>query len=259
VLPEIDIFGLGLKTFGLMFALAFVACGALAYRRMQELGKPTDWAYEQIFAALLGGLIGARLWFIIENFDAGDPLGQIFSGSGLVFWGGLIGGALAVILWGLWRGFLGPALVDLAAPAVAIGYAIGRVGCQLSGDGDYGKDSDLPWAMAYPDGTVPTDTPVQPTPIYETVVMGVAAWWLWRMRDRFRPGVLFGFYLVFAGLERFLVEFIRRNDAVLLGLTQAQVTAVLAFVIGAAWIYAMTRKGPLRIDPPAVRAQAAAS
>src|SRR5882762_5428792 len=105
------------------------------------------------------------------------------------------------------------ALLDLASVPLAMGYAIGRIGCQISGDGDYGKPSSLPWAMGYPHGTVPTPAgvKVQPTPIYETLAMGLAAWALWRLRDRFRPGALFAFYLVAGGLERLLVEFVRRN------------------------------------------------
>ena len=110
---------------------------------------------------------------------------------------------------------------------LALGYAIGRIGCQLSGDGDYGKAWDGPWAMAYPHGTVP-DRPDRSTrrPIYETLAMGLVAYVLWRLRDRFRPGILFALYLVLAGVERFLVEFIRRNDDVALGLTQAQLLSV---------------------------------
>ena len=119
--------------------------------------------------------------------------------SGLVWYGGAIGGALAVLLWAWYRGFLGLALLDLAAPALALGYAIGRCGCQLSGDGDYGKAWDGPWAMSYPDGTVPTDETVHPTPVYETLAMGLGAWLLWQLRDRFRAGVLFAIYLVYAG------------------------------------------------------------
>ena len=87
-------------------------------------------------------------------------------------------------------------LLDLAAAPLALGYAIGRIGCQLSGDGDYGRASDVPWAMSYPDGTVPTTEEVHPTPVYETLAMGLVAWLLWRWRDRFRPGVLFALYLV---------------------------------------------------------------
>ena len=82
---------------------------------------------------------------------------------------------------------------------LALGYGIGRIGCQLSGDGDYGKAWDGPWAMAYPKGTVPTTPTVHPTPIYETLVMGLLALGLWHLRDRVRPGVLFALYLVGAG------------------------------------------------------------
>jgi phosphatidylglycerol:prolipoprotein diacylglycerol transferase len=116
---------------------------------------------------------------------------------------------------------------------LAVGYAIGRVGCQLSGDGDYGIASDLPWAMAYPDGTVPTTESVHPTPVYETLAMGLAGLFLWRLRDRVAPGVLFGLYLVIAGIERFLVEFVRRNEEVVAGLTQAQLIALAMLALGA--------------------------
>ena len=151
--PELDLFGLPIKTFGLMFALAFLAGGAILHRRLLERGLPGDWAYESIFAALAGGLIGARLIWIVENLDRvnGDVLGSIFSGSGLVWYGGAAGGALAVIIWARWRGCLDTATFDLAPVPLAVGYAIGRIGCQLSGDGDYGKAWDGPWAMGYPD------------------------------------------------------------------------------------------------------------
>jgi phosphatidylglycerol:prolipoprotein diacylglycerol transferase len=249
--PEISIGPIELKTFGLMFGLAFVICGAVLARRLRELGKPVDWAYEMVFAALIGGLVGARLYWIGANWDEAqdDLLGTIVSGSGLTWFGGALGGALAVILWARWRGWLGLQLFDTAAPALAIGYAIGRIGCQLSGDGDYGEPSDLPWAMAYPDGVVPTDEQVHPTPIYETLAMGLAALLLWRLRDALRPGALFALYLVIAGLERFLVEFIRRNDAVLLGLTEAQLTSLLMLVGGAIWLAVLARRyGGLRVS-----------
>ena len=106
------------------------------------------------------------------------------------------------------------ALLDLCAVPLALGYAIGRIGCQVSGDGDYGVNWDGPWAMAYPNGTDPTHQTVHPTPIYETLVMGLVAYGLWRLRDRFRTGVLFAIYLVCAGLERLLVGIIRRNPDV---------------------------------------------
>ncbi|HSI80439.1 MAG TPA: prolipoprotein diacylglyceryl transferase [Solirubrobacterales bacterium] len=245
--PELDIGPVTLQTFGIMFALAFIASGLVAGKRLQELGKPTDWAYEMIFAALIGGVVGARLDFILQNWDAvsDDPVGNIFSGTGLVWFGGLVGGAIGVVIWARFRGMLDLGLMDLAAPALAIGYAVGRIGCQVSGDGDYGIAWDGPWAMAYPDGTVPTDVPVHPTPIYETLAMGLAAYALWRLRLSFRPGLLFALYLVLAGAERFLVEFIRRNDEVAIGLTLAQLLSLGMVIAGAAWIGVKANRGEL--------------
>jgi phosphatidylglycerol:prolipoprotein diacylglycerol transferase len=254
VYPELHIGPLTLQTFGLMFALAFLAAGALIAKRLKEIGKPVDWAYEMGFAALLGGIAGSRIYFIVQNYDSvkDDLLGKLFSGSGLVWYGGAIGGALAVLLWAWYRGFLGLALLDLAAPALALGYAIGRCGCQLSGDGDYGKPWDGPWAMSYPHGTVPTDRTVHPTPVYETLAMGLGAWILWQLRDRVRTGVLFAIYLLYAGVERFLVEFLRRNSEVALGLTAAQLESLGMMLIGAVWIAAVRhRHGSLsRVTPP---------
>jgi phosphatidylglycerol:prolipoprotein diacylglycerol transferase len=241
--PEIHLGPLDLQTFGIAFALAFVCSGALFARRLQELQRPPDWMYEAIFAALVGGLVGSRVDYLIQNWDkvSGDLLGNIFSGAGLVFFGGLIGGAIGVLLWARWRNYLGWELLDSAAPSIAIGYAVGRIGCQLSGDGDYGEPSDLPWAMSYPDGTVPTTQEVHPTPVYETLTMGLVTLLLWNLRDRLAPGMLFGLYLVLGGLERFLVEFIRRNDPVFAGLTVPQLFSVAMFAGGAALILSRRR------------------
>jgi phosphatidylglycerol---prolipoprotein diacylglyceryl transferase len=242
--PEIDLGPVSLKTFGIMFALAFLAAGAVIARRFKELGKPTDWAYEMIFAGLAGGLVGARVYYLAQNWDDvhHDLLGNLASGSGLVWYGGAIGGAIAVCAWAWWRDFLSLTLLDVASVPLALGYAIGRIGCQLSGDGDYGKASDLPWAMAYPDGTVPTDQEVHPSPVYETLAMGLVAWLLWRLRDRFRAGVLFATYLVLSGLERFLVEFVRRNDETVAGLTTPQVESLVLMAAGVVWIAVVSRR-----------------
>ena len=255
--PELDLGPITLQTFGIMFALGFIAAGTLVARRLVELEKPVDWAYEVIFAALIGGIIGARLDFLIQNYDSvkDDLLGNIFSGSGLVWFGRMIGGALGVVAWARFRGMLNRTLLDVGAPGLAIGYAVGRIGCQLSGDGDYGIPWDGPWAMSYEEGTVPTPPGVEvhPTPIYETLAMAVVTYVLWRLRDSLRPGLLFALYLVFAGIERLLVEFIRRNDEVALGLTTAQLLSVAMVILGAAWLIAAARRGGLFADP-AVRA-----
>jgi phosphatidylglycerol:prolipoprotein diacylglycerol transferase len=238
VQPEIHILGITLQSFGLMLALAFIVCGVATGRFLQEIGRPVDWAYEAVFAALVGGVVGSRLWWIGENWSQAkdDLLGSLFSGSGLVFYGGLIGGAICVLLWAWWRGVFDLLTLDSAAVPLAAGYAIGRIGCQLAGDGDYGKDWDGPWAMAYPNGTVPTTTPVHPTPVYELLAMGAFAYLLWRWRDRWQPGTLMAVYLIGAGLERFLVEFVRRNADTALGLTQPQLVAIASIVAGGAWL-----------------------
>jgi phosphatidylglycerol---prolipoprotein diacylglyceryl transferase len=246
VQPEIQIGPLDLQTFGICFAFGFLASGLVIGRRLRELGKPVDWVYEIVFAALIGGLVGSRLDYLIQNWDevSGDLLGNIVSGAGLIWFGGLVGGALGVILWARWRGWLGWPLLDTCSVALAVGYAIGRVGCQLSGDGDYGVESDLPWAMAYPDGTVPTTDEVHPTPVYETLAMGVGALVLWHLRDRFPTGVLFGLYLILAGGERFLVEIVRRNDSVVAGLTQPQLISLVLLALGTAIV--IVRRGAPR-------------
>lgn len=237
MIPEIDIFGLSIKTFGLMFGLAFIASGSLVARRLKELGKLPDLAYELTFAALFGGFVGARLWYIAEHWGDKGFFDTIFSGTGLTWYGGALGGAAAVLVWARRRDMFGVDLLDICAPALALGYAVGRIGCELSGDGDYGEPSDLPWAHAYPDGVVPTEDKVHPTPVYETLTMGAVAWWLWRRRDREPPGRLFALYLVAAGVERFLVEFVRRNEAVFIGLSVAQFVSLVMIAAGGVWLW----------------------
>jgi phosphatidylglycerol:prolipoprotein diacylglycerol transferase len=238
--PEIDIGPITLQTFGLCFALAFILSGAVLARRLGELGKPADWAYEMVFAALIGGVIGAKLDFVFQN--PGEPF---FSGTGLVWFGGAIGGAIGVIAWARWRKLGLLETCDAAAVPLALGYAIGRIGCQLAGDGDYGIPWDGPWAMSYPDGTVPTTEEVHPTPVYETLVTGAIAYALWRLRDSFTVGMLFAWYLVLTGMERFLVEFVRRNDEVFIGLTQPQLISIAMIVGGGVWIAVRASRGEL--------------
>jgi phosphatidylglycerol:prolipoprotein diacylglycerol transferase len=252
VLKGIDLLGLDVKTFGLFFALNFVAWGAIVAVRLKELGKPPDWAWEMVFVALVGGFLGARLYYLAQNWDEvdGNVFSSLISGSGLIWYGGLLGGAVAMAIWAWRRGFLGVHLLDLAAIGLPIGYAIGRIGCQISGDGDYGKAADVPWAMPYPDGVVPTTDDVHPTPIYEAVIMGSVGLLLWHLRDRVRPGALFALYLVFAGAERFFIEFLRRNTDAALGLTAAQLESGVLFFAGVVLVLVFQRRGGLLISSP---------
>jgi phosphatidylglycerol:prolipoprotein diacylglycerol transferase len=235
VQPEINVFGLTIQSFGLCLGLSFLVAGWMVAKRLKELGRSPDFAYEMVFAALIGGIVGAKLWFLAEN---GGPL---FSGTGLTFYGGLLGGALAVCAWAKYKGELDLVLTDAVVPSLAAAYAIGRIGCQLAGDGDYGSDWDGPWAMSYPNGTVPIDTPVHPTPIYEIIVMGGFALLLWRWRARWSPGTLSAIYLIGTGLERLLVEFVRRNADVFLGLTQPQLVSVAMMLVGGVWLVHLRR------------------
>ena len=245
--PTVDLGPITLQSFGIVFACGFIVAGAVLARQLKELGKPVDWAYEMILCALVGGVVGARVYYIAANYDAvkHDLLGHLFSGAGLVWYGGAIGGAIAVVGWAYYRRMLNLQLLDLCAVPLTVGYAVGRIGCQISGDGDYGRSWDGPWAMAYPKGTVPTHHTVQPTPIYETLAMGLIAYALWRLRHRFRPGILFALYLVLTGIERFLVELLRRNPADVLGITQPQFISLIAVVAGVAWIVVASRRGPI--------------
>jgi phosphatidylglycerol:prolipoprotein diacylglycerol transferase len=227
VRPELFTIGpFTLYALGAMIGLSLVAAWWVVRRMLDEHGRDGGAALWLTGGAAVGGLVGARVYYLVQH--AGDPGNEVLSGSGLTWYGGLLGG---VALW--LRLPLGE-VANAAAPALALGYAIGRIGCQLAGDGDYGVASDLPWAMSYPDGTVPTTERVHPTPVYETLAMLLVFAVLWRLRHRFdRPWALFGLYAVLAGAERFLVEFVRRNDEVWLGLTAAQLTSLALIAVGA--------------------------
>lgn len=225
---------LPIPSFWAMSFLAFFVGLLVIRRQIVERGYDVRLAYDLVLWAYVGGWIGARLFIIptgLEYFLA-DPFAFLFSSSGWVWYGGLIGGAVAVLLWAHFAGLPLLTAGDITAPALAIGLAIGRIGCQLAGDGDYGVPTDLPWGMSYPDGAVPTSARVHPTPIYEMIMYTAIFVVLWRQRQRAQPGHVLGQYLVYSGVARFLVEFVRRNPDWLLGLTTAQWFSVGSIVFG---------------------------
>ena len=208
-------------TFGALVALGAVI-GLLVLR--SEL-KRSNLPAEGVDAALigvLGGLFGAKLVWAIEFRHQAPFWSLLFSRGGLSWFGGFLGGVGA----GLWalrrRGIPILAALAAAAPALAIGHAIGRLGCFMVGD-DYGRATDLPWGVAFPEGLPPTSVPVHPTQLYEAAGLAIIAWALihWRRRNR-SDVVVFGRYLVLAGALRFLIEFIRVNTRVLGPFTIAQ-------------------------------------
>ncbi len=248
--PELGSYGpFTFYAFGLMVALAAVIPGWFMTQDLRARGMEPGRAFELFLAGGVGGFVGARIYYVIENPHAG---GGLISGSGLVWYGGLIGGTIGVVLVSWWRRLPLGVVANLVAPALALAYAIGRIGCQLAGDGDYGTRSDLPWAMSYPDGTVPTTHTVQPTPLYETATMLAVFWLLWRLRGRMlEPWRLFGLYCVLSGAERVLVEFVRRNRVEALGLTAPQLFSIGLMAVGVgllAWTSppAVMRRRPAR-------------
>jgi phosphatidylglycerol:prolipoprotein diacylglycerol transferase len=253
--------------YGLMLMVAFLMGGWLIARQLRERQLREDYAADIVAAAVIGGIIGAKLWYVALT---GDP-GALFSRGGLVWYGGFLGGAAAVILNG-WR-LKVPArwTMELAAPGLAAAYALGRVGCFLVND-DYGRPTDLPWAVRFPEGLPPstagnlhqlfgipispgldpsTVLAVHPTQLYEVAAMLIAFAILWALRKRGHPvGWLFGLYLVFAGVERFLVEFVRAKDDRFLGsFTLAQLTSVIVVALG---ILLLTLWRRASDPPPAV-------
>jgi phosphatidylglycerol---prolipoprotein diacylglyceryl transferase len=197
----------------------------------------------------LAGLAGSRLYHLLESpaeFFA-DPWPQLFSTMGFAFVGAIIGGFVALLL--LARRFrIAPLLMlDVASPAAALGYGIGRIGCLISGDGDYGIPTSLPWGMSFPNGIVPTTQRVHPTPIYEFLAALVIFWFLWRLGARglktHAPnGLVFAAYLVITGIARYLVEIIRINPRSFYGMTNAQAASVVSIVVGIAlYLYCRRR------------------
>ncbi|MGH7533575.1 MAG: prolipoprotein diacylglyceryl transferase [Gemmatimonadales bacterium] len=236
--------------YGIMMMVAFLAGSWLIALELRRRGFREEYASDVTLAALVGGIIGAKLWYVALT---GDPA-TLFSRGGLVWYGGFIGGALGVVLNG-WR-LRVPVrwTAQLVAPALAAAYALGRVGCFIVND-DYGRPTSLPWAMKFPQGLPPstagnmtqlfgipvppgtdpsTVLAVHPTQLYEIAAMLVVFAILWRWRTLARgTGWLFGAYLVLAGSERFLVEIVRAKDDRFVGpFTLAQVTSVLLVIIG---------------------------
>jgi phosphatidylglycerol---prolipoprotein diacylglyceryl transferase len=227
-------------SFGAMMALAFLTAGFLTGKEMERKDLPPESASTLVVWAAVGGIALSRLWLIFEDLPGffRDPIAMIFTGSGFVWYGGLVGGTLAVT-WVIYRsGLPWLKVVDCIAPALVLAHAIGRVGCQLAGDGDWGVVSNLPWAMAYPNAIIgwpyPPGVRVHPTPIYECLAYAGIFGILWAIRKRPYPdGTLFWLYLVLAPAARFAVEFVRTNRVVLAGLTEAQIFSLVLMAVGA--------------------------
>jgi phosphatidylglycerol:prolipoprotein diacylglycerol transferase len=233
-------------SFGAMMALGFLISGYVVAVELGRKGVDPEHAWSIVLWAAVGGIVSSRALAILADWQTFlvHPIAAIFSGSGFVWYGGLVGGFISVTIY-LWRHSL-PWLVvvDAVAPALAIGQAIGRVGCQVAGDGDWGKPSTLPWAMQYPDAIVgwsawlresglPHDTRVHPAPVYETLAYSAIFCLLWALRKRnLTPGSLLWTYFVTSSIARFTIEMVRVEPVIAAGLTQAQWIAIALFTAG---------------------------
>ena len=208
-------------SFGVLVAVAALVGLSVFSRELRRRHLPED-AVNAAVGGVLGGLLGAKLIWSIEFAGTAPFSDLLFSRGGLSWFGGFAGG-LSTGLWLLHR-YRVPLVTGLAAasPALAIGHAIGRIGCFLVGD-DYGKSTNLPWGVAFPKGLPPTDVPVHPTQLYESAALAILAIVLIRMRrEGVADRIVLSTYLAAAGMIRFIIEFVRINAHVAGPLTLAQ-------------------------------------
>src|SRR5437660_8267729 len=258
MIPFLHLGPLTIPTFGLMVATGLLAAAYLLQadfdRRREQFVKSGylkgsgksghhDEGFLIIGIAGLAGLVGARLYHVLESPREllANP-SVLISRFGFAWFGGFLGGF--VVLLFLARRFGIPALefMDLCSPGAAVGYAVGRIGCLLSGDGDYGVPTTLPWAMSFPNGVVPTTERVHPTPLYEFFIWLVIAAILWRVGKRAVSGTgskgeVFCLYLISTGVARFLIEFIRINPRSFFGLSNAQTASLASILLGVILIW----------------------
>lgn len=259
--------GTPITSFGVMMLLAFVVGGHVLKVEMVRRGHTADQAWDLLFFAVIGGIVGARLYYMLLNYDrlATDPLGMILSRGGMVWYGGLLLAA-ALVMWRIRKSGLPMGhTVDAAAPGLAIAYGVGRIGCFLVGD-DYGRPTDSWVGIAFPGGLPPTTAtnlreqfgvevdpamverygevlPVHPTQLYETGISTVIFLVLWALRRHdHRPGWLLTLWLVLASAERFFVEIFRAKDDRFFGLlTLAQVISIILAGVGVVWMMKLRR------------------
>jgi len=260
------IFSIGPLTvysFGVMLAIAFLTAGNVVQRELSRKDLDPELASSFVLWAAIGGLVGSRVLSFVDDWTGfiADPLAFVFTGAGFVFYGGLIGGFITVsaVIWR--RGLPYWKITDCIAPGLAIGQAIGRIGCQLAGDGDWGTPSTLPWAMSFPNAIIgweqwthenglPIDVRVHPAPIYETLGYGLVFLALWRRRLSPHPdGYILWLYLLLSGAVRFLVEFIRINPRFAYGLSEAQFISLAIMAIASVQIWRSS--GPTMVDASA--------
>lgn len=233
-----------ITSFGVLVAIGALVGLWVFGRELARSGLPPS-ASDAAMAGVFGGLLGSKLLWVAEHLGEEPFRDLLFSRGGMSWFGGLAGG-IGTGLIVMWRQRV-PIMATLAAatPALAIGHAIGRIGCFLVGD-DYGRPSDLPWAVAFPQGLPPTDPGVRvhPTQLYEAIALAVVAWLLIRWRRHGVPdAIVLGRYLVLAGSIRFAIEFIRVNTRIVGPFTLAHLVSLALMILGAGLLAVRRRAG----------------
>ena len=227
-------------SFGVMVAVGALV-GLSVFRRELRFSRLPEAAADSAVWGLFGGLVGAKLFWVFESLGDDAFFDLLFSRGGLTWYGGLVGGVGVGIAVLVRQKVPLVAALAAATPALAVGHLLGRIGCFLVGD-DYGRPTDLPWGVAFPEGLPPTVVPVHPTQLYEAVCLGVIAWLLMRWRRRGAGDmVVLSRYLLLAGLTRFAIEFVRINERVWFNLTTAQLVALALVAIGVGMLSGRSR------------------
>ncbi len=247
--PFIHIGHYEIGTFGILLWLAAVSACWVLHKNFERNGVAAD-AINVAAMVTVAGVVGAKLWHVLEapRELMAQPAHMLLDRAGFAWFGGLVLGVLVL----LWQGRVakvgGLGMLDLAAPATAVGYGVGRIGCLISGDGDYGIPTSVPWGMSFPHGLVPTVVPVHPTPIYEFIFSIVLAAYLWQRGKTSKPvGWLTGEYLLWSGLGRFLVEFIRINPKIYMGMSNAQIASIGSMIAGLLLMLWSRRRAQARV------------
>jgi phosphatidylglycerol:prolipoprotein diacylglycerol transferase len=226
-----------ISTFGVSMAIAFLVAFWITMKGMEDKRMATEELSAVFIYVMLGGIIGSKMYYAIDNWllDGGAFLPLLLSRGGITWYGGLIGGTVAGAIGAKRVGINVKQLADCVAPGVAVGQAIGRIGCFLVGD-DYGRVSDVPWAVAFPEGAPPTLERVHPTQLYEVAWLLPVALLLWSRRHK--SPFLFGEYMALNGAGRIVIENWRVNPTVALGMTEPQWIGFGLIVLGVGgWIY----------------------
>lgn len=258
MLPYIHLGPITIGTFGLFMWLAFVAAFFVWRADLRRRAIRAD-VHTMVAMLAIAGVAGAKLYHVLERPAdlMRDPIGELFSRTGFAWFGGFLGGVIAILL--LAKRYRVPILrlMDSAAPAAALGYAVGRIGCLTSGDGDYGTPTRLPWGMSFPPPALdpsgpyctlyglPENCRMHPTPIYELLAGILIAWLLWRMAATRPAGYVVGWFFVLSGMARFAVEFIRLNPRIYWGMSNAQVASLASVAVGIGLLVYATRSGSL--------------